>query len=226
MYYPWAEWLPAPIEVCPVELPGRSTRLGEPLYYRLEPLIESAARGLAPYFDKPFALFGHSLGALISFELARYLRHHLGITPIHLFVSGHQAPHILDNEPPIHNLPEDEFSRKISEFNGMPDELLANAELMELFIPILKADFEMCETYTFKTGEKLSCPISAYGGLADRHVTRQDLEAWREHTSHSFVLKMFPGDHFYLQANRSLLLQAIAQELHLHFKHENHRKRY
>jgi medium-chain acyl-[acyl-carrier-protein] hydrolase len=185
----------------------------EPPYTRLQPLVEAAAQAFLPYLNKPFAFFGHSLGALVSFELARYLRKEYGVHPVHLFVSSHTAPQIPDIDPPIHDLPEPEFIEKIRGLNGMSKEVLENTELMELLLPILRADFAICETYTYENDSPLDCPITALGGLLDEHVSRVDLEAWCEQTDDSFSLHLFPGDHFYLNTDQSLLLRTLAQKL-------------
>jgi medium-chain acyl-[acyl-carrier-protein] hydrolase len=166
-----------------------------------------------PHLERPFAFFGHSLGALVSFELARFLRREYAIRLVHLFVSSHSAPQIPDREPPIHDLPAPDFVEKIRSLDGMPEKVLENGELMALIIPILRADFSMCETYVYQDAEPLDCPISALGGLYDRYVSRADLEAWREQTSAAFSARMFPGGHFYLNRERPLLLRALAQEL-------------
>lgn len=213
IFYKWPDGLPKTVEVCSVQLPGRETRLSEPLFTRLTPLVEATAKALRPHLDKPFAFFGHSLGALVSYELARYLRRHDGLMPLHLFVSGHSAPHLPKVDPPIHDLPEPEFVAELRRFNGTPDEVLEHVELRELILPILRADFEMYETYAHETDHPLECPISAFGGLQDEEVSRERLEPWREHTNGAFSLRMFPGDHFFLNTSQSLLLQALAREL-------------
>ena len=213
IFYPWANTLPPTIELCPVQLPGRGNRLAEPPFTRLVSLIRALAPAILPYLDKPFAFFGHSLGALVSFELARHLCRQRGPSPLHLFVSGHNAPQVPDSEPPIHLLPDAAFVEKLRHLNGMSKEILENTELMQLLLPVLRADFAICETYSYEAGEPLDCPISAFGGLRDEYVSRETLEAWREQTSASFSLRMFPGDHFYLNQDRPLLLRTLAREL-------------
>lgn len=215
VYYPWADLLPPAIEVCPVQLPGHGTRLREPLATRLAPQVEALAAGLAPAFDRPFAFFGHSMGALLSFELARTLRRQGRPGPMHLFVSGHGAPHLPDRNPPLHALPDDQFVAKLRELNGTPEEVLRHQELLQLLTPILRADFAVCETYVYQPEPPLDCPISAYGGLGDGYVNRDELAAWQAQTTGRFSLRMFPGDHFYLNnpSNRTHLLMALAREL-------------
>lgn len=213
VYYPWVDVLPPSWEVCPVQLPGRGTRLTEPLADRLQPQVEALAAGLAPYFDKPFAFFGHSMGALLSFELARCLSRALDRLPVHLFVSGHPAPQLPDRNLPLHALPHDEFLVKLRELNGTPEEVLKHDELLQLLVPILRADFAVCETYVYPAEPPLPIPISAYSGLGDDYVNREELEAWRQQTTASFSLRMFPGDHFYINTARPYLLQVLAREL-------------
>ncbi len=213
LFYPWSNSLPPTIEVCPIQLPGRGTRLAEPPFTRLDALVQDLAQALLAHLDKPFAFFGHSMGALVSFELARYIRNRYGLSPIHLFVSGHSAPHIRRRDALIHILPESEFLEEVRRLNGMAQEVLENAELMQLLLPILRADFTVCETYVYQMDEPLDCPISAYGSLQDKHVNQVDLAAWSDRTNASFSLRMFPGDHFYINTNRSLLLGILAREL-------------
>lgn len=213
IYYPWADVLPPGWEICPVQLPGRGTRLREPLAERLRPQVEGIAAGIAPYLDKPYAFFGHSMGALISFELSRTLRRMGTPLPVRLFVSGHQAPQLPDRNPPLHALPHAEFLAKLRELNGTPEEVLRHDELLQLLVPILRADFAVCETYVYQAEPPLPVPLSAYSGLGDDYVNREELDGWRAQTSSAFSLRMFPGDHFYLNSARPYLLQALAREL-------------
>jgi medium-chain acyl-[acyl-carrier-protein] hydrolase len=209
----WSAELPLDIEMQAVQLPGRERRLGEPLFTRLASLVHTLGYVLLPYLDRPFAFFGHSMGALISFELAHEFHRRHGSGPVHLFASGRSAPQSADCVPPIHHLPESEFIAALRRFNGTPDEVLHNAELMQLLLPTLRADFAICETYSYVAREPLDCPISVFGGLQDDGVSRDDLDAWRAQTRSSFLLRMLPGDHFFLHGNRALLLQAITHDL-------------
>ncbi|CAG0927424.1 Linear gramicidin dehydrogenase LgrE [Thermoflexales bacterium] len=178
-----------------------------------QPLVETLAADLQPYLDRPYAFFGHSLGALIAFEIARQLEQSPQSNLIHLFVSAHAAPQIANTDPPIHQLPQADFIRKIADLNGTPDEILHHAEMMELLYPILRADFAINETYSYRPGPALACPISATGGLRDSMVTRPELEAWAEQTHGPFAMRMFPGSHFFLNEVRPLLLRILAQDL-------------
>lgn len=209
----WSDGLPADVEVCPVQFPGRGTRLMEAPFTRLAPLIQSLAQALFSLLDKPFAFFGHSLGALVSFELARQLRRQYGVQPVRLFISADRAPQIPYRDPLIHRLPEQEFLLELLRLKGTPREVLEDAELRQIMLPLLRADFAVYETYGYATEPPLNCPISAFGGLRDHRVNRGDLEAWRDQTSVSFSLRMFPGDHFFLNTTQPALLRVLSQEL-------------
>jgi medium-chain acyl-[acyl-carrier-protein] hydrolase len=210
----WAQALPPEIEACYVQLPGRDSRLREQLYDRLLPLADATAEALLPHLDKPFAFFGHSMGALLSFELARKLRKQHGLNPVHLLVSGRRAPQLPDPSPPIHQLPEAGFVAAIRQrYDGLSTAFLQEPELMQIFLPILRADLAMVETYVCQPEDPLACPTSAFGGLQDVNVSREVLEAWRAQTRGSFTLEMFPGNHFYLQSDQALLLPVVSREL-------------
>jgi medium-chain acyl-[acyl-carrier-protein] hydrolase len=209
----WSDGLPAEVEVCPVEFPGRGTRLMETPFTQLSPLVQALAQALVPLLDKPFAFFGHSLGALVGFELARQLRRQSGVQPVRLFVSADRAPQVPHRDRPIHALPEGEFLAELRRLNGIPGKVLEEVELMQIMLPVLRADFAVYETYMCSTEPPLNCPISTFGGLQDHRVSRGDLEAWRDQTSVSFSLRMFPGDHFFWNTTQPLLLQALSQEL-------------
>ncbi|HEX8091839.1 MAG TPA: alpha/beta fold hydrolase, partial [Blastocatellia bacterium] len=200
--------------VCPVQLPGRGNRLQEPSFTRLVDLVQALNQALFPYFDKPFAFFGHSMGAMIAFELARSLRRDYGLEPMHLFVSGRVAPQIRRQEPITYDLPEPELLEELRRLNGTPKEVLEHPELMQLMLPLIRADFQVVQTYKYSPEPPLSCPISAFGGLQDQGVSRAALEAWREQTAATFIIRMFDGDHFFLHGVQPLFLSILAQELY------------
>lgn len=209
----WPEGIPQTTEVCTVQLPGRGPRIRETPFSRMRPLVSALTDALLPLFDKPFAFFGHSMGAWVSFEVARRLRTKHQIEPFHLFVSGAWAPQTPRRETPMYDLPDAEFIEAVRVLNGTPGELLDNPELMSVVLPLLRADFAVCETYTYTNGPRLKCPITVFGGLQDRRLTRSDLEAWREQTTGSFSMRMFPGGHFFLHAKESPLIRSLAAEL-------------
>ncbi|HVE76616.1 MAG TPA: alpha/beta fold hydrolase, partial [Actinomycetota bacterium] len=151
IFRPWAELLPAPVQLCPVQLPGREWRIKETPATRMDDLVGALAEAVDPYTDLPFGLFGHSLGALVAFELARRLESE-GKPPVHLFVSGHRAPQIPTSDRKLHQVPDSLFLMELRRLQGTPEEVLQNPELMRLIAPVLRADFEMAETYEFKEG--------------------------------------------------------------------------
>jgi medium-chain acyl-[acyl-carrier-protein] hydrolase len=209
----WYKELTAAVEVWSLQLPGREQRISEPPLDRLEPLLDTISHILKEVTDKPFAFFGHSLGAIVCFELARELYRQNRPLPRYLFVSGCRAPHLPDPHPPIHQLPLGEFIEELRQYNGTPALLLENDELMALFGPVLQADFAIFETYRHLPGEPLPCPISAFGGYADNKVDVAAIPPWREQTSAEFTLRMLPGDHFFLHQQRHNLLAAISDDL-------------
>ncbi len=212
VYRTWQESFPPSIDICPVQLPGRESRFSEPAFDQAGPLVAAAASALRPLMNGAFAFFGHSMGSIISFELARYLRKERAPGPVHLFVSGSPAPQV-PNVDPIYNLPENEFMEKISLYNGTPEEVLKNAELWKLFFPVLRADFTLTDSYEYVESEPLSCPISVFGGLNDGHTSQSDLEGWRQQTVSGFKIRMLPGDHFFINSTRAIISKAICQDL-------------
>ncbi|MUL37888.1 thioesterase II family protein [Gloeocapsopsis dulcis] len=213
IFRPWLKSLPTTVEVCPVELPGRGIQMKLAPISRLELLIKSLASTLLPHLNQPFAFFGHSMGALISFELTRLLRREYNISPVHLFISGRRAPQIPDPKPPIHALPEPEFIEELRRLNGTPQAVLENTELMQLLIPTLRADFAVLETYAYTPEPTLNVPITTFGGLQDSEVNFDELQAWQAQTHSTFSQQMFPGNHFFLHSAQSLLLQSLSQQL-------------
>jgi medium-chain acyl-[acyl-carrier-protein] hydrolase len=213
IYYSWIDFLPPGFELCSIQYPGRGQRIAEPLVVRLENLIDDLMDNFNELTDRPYATFGHSLGTLVSFELVRKIRSKGGNLPKHLFFSGHGAPHIPDTYPPIHKLPDSEFLSKLRELNGIPLEILDNNEFMEMISPVIRADFEICETYSYLNLPPFEIPISAFGGLEDPYVSRNELEKWKMHTLDRFTLRMFSGDHFYLNKSVGLITTVIAREL-------------
>jgi medium-chain acyl-[acyl-carrier-protein] hydrolase len=201
------------VEVVPIQLPGRENRFDEPAIDSVDLLVGRLLDGLLSYLDRPFALFGHSMGALIAFELARHLRTK-GLAPVHLFASGCKAPHLpRDRSTHRHHLPDREFIAAVGDMNGVPREVLENTDLMELILPALRSDFTLVETYKYRVQPPLRCPISTFGGLRDSEVTQGEIEAWSRHTVGPFRVHMLPGDHFFVNTSRPSLLRLVAEEL-------------
>ncbi len=213
IYRDWAKALPPEVEVCSIQLPGREGRLRETPIRQISTLIQELVHVIHPYLDRPFAFWGHSMGAIIAFELTRQLRKEGMPGPSHLFVSGRSAPQIPNLRAAIHQLPDLEFMEEMRRLNGTPEAVLQNGELMELLLPILRADFALVETYTYVHEAPLECPISAFGGLQDNLVSSGDLEAWNIQTWQNFKMRMFDGDHFFLHSLKCQLTRNIFQDL-------------
>jgi medium-chain acyl-[acyl-carrier-protein] hydrolase len=199
VYRSWRRFLPEELDVCLAHLPGHGGNVGKKPFTSFPALLKEIADRISPLIDIPYVLYGHSMGALISFELARELRLRAGAAPQHLFVSGCNAPQLPRKEPVTFSLPKDEFLRELRRLKGTPAEVLENPELMELFMDVLRADFEMVQTYEHIPGEPLSCPITVYGGLADEYVSAAGCQAWKQQTSATCKVRMFKGDHFFIR---------------------------
>ncbi|KYF72840.1 gramicidin dehydrogenase [Sorangium cellulosum] len=212
VYSAWWRELPAHTELCAIKLPGREARLGEPPFERLTPLVQALATALDGWLAKPFAFYGHSLGALVSFELARELRRRGAPLPRHLFVSARRAPH-LPIAAPLHGLSDDDFLAWLRRMGGTPEEVLRDPDLLALFLPVLRADVAVNEAEPFVPGPPLDCPMSAFGGADDERASPAEMEAWREHTRGPFRTEVFPGGHFFLRTARAPLLRSISAVL-------------
>jgi medium-chain acyl-[acyl-carrier-protein] hydrolase len=213
IYSDWANHLPSGVQVVPVELPGRGAWLRETPWTSFPPLIDALADAIQPHLEIPFAFFGHSMGSMIAFELSRLLRSRYGREPQTLFASGRRAPQVPDDQPATYDLPKDEFIAELRRIGGTPKEVLEHDELMELMIPLLRADFRLVQTYKYFSGAPLRCPITVFGGLEDCEETRDLLLAWKEQTISEFTLHQVPGDHFFLRSSQSFLLGLLSREL-------------
>lgn len=212
-FLPWGPALAPRVAVCPVVLPGREGRIREPAFERMAPLLDALVAALLGYTDQDFAIFGHSMGSVVAYEFARRLEHEHGRRPRCLLVSGRRAPHLPARRAPLHTLPDPNFTEGLRELNGTPNEVLADEGLLRLFLPTLRADFAVNETYTASGGPPLSCPVSALTGTADPEVTIEEMAPWRSVTTSDFRLRVFYGDHFYLKSRPDDVLDAIRQDL-------------
>ena len=212
-YRLWGAELGPSIEVCPIQLPGREERHREAAFTDLVELSHAVARELTPYLDKPFALFGHSLGALLAFEVARALRHAAAPPPLAMCLAAYPAPHLPSGRPPVHRLPDEEFVEEMRRLQGTPEAVLRNRELVEFLLPVLRADFQACDTYVCASEPPLACPLYLFGGTEDVDVGPGQLEQWRVLTGGEFRLQMLPGTHFFVQSQRQRLLAEIGAHL-------------
>lgn len=209
----WDKQLPADIEVLPIHLPGRERRFCDPPCDEAAALIEQLLPALQPLLPPVYVLFGHSMGTIIAYELAQRLQS-VGRPPAYLLVSAAGAPHLAPRRRPIHALPPGEFRAALSDMGGTPPEVLANDDILAAVEPTLRADFKLAETYRPCHAPLLDCPVRAYGGAADPHVSTEDLDAWAEVTTAPFGSRLFPGGHFYMKTEQQQhLLDDIAATL-------------
>ena len=213
VFHPWAEALPADVELVAVQPPGRANRIAEPPYRSLGALLDALEEVMPPLLQQPYACFGHSMGATVAYELSQRLRKRGLPLPERLILSGRPAPSRMRPRKPIHALPEAEFLQELRGMNGTPDKVLSDRGLMELLLPVIRADFEAVETWDNPDWPPLPVDIIAVGGDADPKVGRDELDGWAEHTSGDFRRMLFPGDHFYLQQCQPELLAALNQWL-------------
>jgi medium-chain acyl-[acyl-carrier-protein] hydrolase len=211
-YGAWPAEMPPDVELVAVQPPGRERRIAEPPFDRMEPLVDAAYAALSPLWNRPFAFFGHSTGALVAFELARRLRREGAPGPLHLVASGRWAPHLSDPEPPVYAMPRDELIAALRRYGGTPDEVLDDPDLMDFILPVLRCDFAVGDTYAYRDEPPLELPITAVGGEADPRVSAEALESWGRHTTGPFACRQLPGDHFFLHADRAPLI-ALLREL-------------
>lgn len=213
VFRPWGPYLGDRIEVQALQLPGRERRLNDPLVDTLGGLIDA----IAPAFedlDTPFVFFGHSMGGMVAFELARELRRRKGPMPSLIFASACSAPQIPDYVvPPRSQQSEDEIVAELRRLNGTKEELLGHEELRRIILPALRADFNIVDLYRYEHEPPLDCPIIALGGMHDAGLTVEMLSGWQLQTTRGFDLQMFNGDHFYLDACRDALLATLAREM-------------
>jgi medium-chain acyl-[acyl-carrier-protein] hydrolase len=212
----WTTQLPPSIEVCPIELPGRATRRAEEPITRFPELLEKLAGMARPFLKQlPFAFFGHSFGGITAFELTRWLRRHGGPLPVRLFLSACPALHVRQRPAPsISHLSDEEFLEQIATRFGAPHEVLASDEVRDTVLPALRADLLVAESYRYVHEAPLDVPISSFGAWEDPEVSPAEAEAWRQQTTGDFRVRMFPGNHFFLAAERKRLHQALLEDLH------------
>jgi len=208
-YFAWINHIRPEIEFLRIQLPGREARLGEAPFTELKPLVKELAIRLKPWMIPPFAFYGHSMGALIAFELIRTLRKAKEPLPIHLFVSSYRAPHLEDPDPVSPNIPETQFVERLQQYEGIPEALVTNSELMEIFMPILRADFNVLNSYEYTEAAPISCPITAFGGSSDPKISWNEILAWQLHTNNRFHSHLFKGGHFFINGVQSEMITFI-----------------
>ncbi|MFC5903001.1 thioesterase II family protein [Streptomyces zhihengii] len=214
LYRDWAGHLAPGADVLAVRLPGREKRFTETPYRRLDDLTGALADAVEPLLDRPYAWFGHSMGALIGYEMCRTLRAR-GVRPPGLLIaSGRRAPHLPSRQPAVHAAPRRELVDHLRELNGTPAEVLDSAAALSALLPMVRADFAVSETYRWRPGPPLDCPVAVYGGRNDPLATPGELAGWQRHTAADAEVRLFDGGHFFLhEGARDQVLSALAAHL-------------
>ncbi|WP_246844226.1 type I polyketide synthase [Hydrocoleum sp. CS-953] len=217
IYQQWSDALPPEIEVLPIQLPGRQRRLQEQPFTDFASLIEVLADVLSPYLDKPFAFFGHSMGAFIAFELAYFLEEKHNLKPMQLFLSGVVPPSDNTLLEKIESLSEAERLNYLLEISEIPKTISEDPSLFNELMNIFKADFQLLKSYYYHYVEKkpLNCPISSFSGVDDNTLSDRQLSHWSEYTNSNLKIDRIPGKHMFmfLKDSQKLLLELISQEL-------------
>lgn len=212
--YTYAEWgkeMPRDLEAFALQLPGRGDRYGETPLTDLTELTRRIADAVQQLMDQPYLFFGHSLGSLVSFETVRELRRRRALLPAHLFVAGRAAPQLPDPDPPMHVLPDRELITEISSLGGIPEEVRAHAELLEMVLPVLRADLFLHETYEYREEPPLACSITALGGSEDWKTPEEDLLAWSAQTTGRFRYLTLAGNHFFVHRERARIIRLMCE---------------
>ncbi len=209
MFRGWRDGLPSWIELVAVQLPGREYRLAEPLIDESEPIVMALAQTVPPLLDLPYAFFGHSMGALIAFDLARALRAQGYGEPALFVASGRNAPRFKWRDAGIQALPDDEFIAAVRDYNGTPDALIDDPAMRDLWLPRLRADLTISANYRYVEAAPLGCPLLVLHGSGDALVSDAGLEGWLAETSGAARFVRYPGDHFFLHREEVRLLAEL-----------------
>lgn len=209
----WLELLRPDIEIRTVGYPGHGSRLAEPLFDTIEQVAMSVVDAVTAGPNVPYALFGHSMGSLVAFEACHVLAARGAAMPRLLIASGHRAPRVPQSAPPMHKAPDAEFVAHLRELGATPAEVFSSPDLLELMLPILRADFRACETYRPDDRPRLHINIAAYGGLGDTDTSRDGLLAWQEETTGECVVRMFPGGHFFVSDHADQVVAMLERDL-------------
>jgi len=210
---PFARALDGRVDVVALQYPARQERLSEPCIDSVTGLRDAILPVLEARLDQPFALFGHSMGAVVAYEVARVLEQRHGAVPVALFASGRRAPSTRRHED-VHRGDDDRLLRTVALLGGTPPQLLDDEDVRAMMLPALRGDHKAIETYEWQAGPEPSCPIVALVGDADPLTTRAEAAAWRAHTTGDFSLRSYAGGHFYLAAHQAELVDLVSEFLY------------
>ncbi|MFK3873963.1 thioesterase II family protein [Pseudoalteromonas rhizosphaerae] len=205
----WVKQLPAKIELNIIQLPGRGSRIAEPLVTCLDDVVDSIYNSLKNKLDVPFIFFGHSFGSRMAFEVTVKLYNSNQPTPHYFIASASRPPSEPVSDSFSYDLPEEEFIGRLDELNGTPKEILENKEFLDILIPMLRADFKMAETHVHQHETKLDIPLIVLGGLNDKSVDKDTLLGWTKHFNETVQLNILEGDHFFIETKSNEIISYI-----------------
>jgi surfactin synthase thioesterase subunit len=208
-YASWQAALGPEIEVCAIQLPGRGARLDEKPHTSMQELVVALAEVLLKQDKTPFVFFGHSMGALVALELTRLCVRHSLALPLHLIVSGANAPQYRNPSSKLHTLPDDEFIEALRDYDGSPPEVLEHRELMALLLPMIRADFQLVENYTYRAGRPLELPMTVFVGDGDAPETHESAPHWQKETVGVCQIHRFQGGHFFINSDQAAVLSCL-----------------
>jgi surfactin synthase thioesterase subunit len=210
IFFPWEKFLHSDFNIYAFQAPGREDRIGEDLIDNLELLVQKGSAELLKLANKPIILFGHSLGAVIAFEITKLIEKQ-GIEPKCLIVSGRQPPHLSLKMPPISELSDQDLLKGLLDLEGTDREIVKHPELLEIILPIIRADFKIGEKYLLPIQDQINCPIIAIGANNDPWVKVDELSQWQKFTRQECQLKTISGDHFYVKNDFQEIVQLLNQ---------------
>lgn len=209
----WPSELPAHIELWAFRPPGREYRHREPSFPDMQSAVKTFIEVARAELEQPYVCFGHSLGALMAFEVARALSREGGRPPEKVIVAGHSAPHMTLRRRHVHKLSDREMIAELKDFAGTPAKVLDDPDMMSMMIRPIRADFKIRETYEFLPGEPLSCPLVAFSGDTDPEVLPEQLDGWSQHTRGAFAAFTLPGSHFFVNERTSGFFPKLRAQL-------------
>jgi len=202
------------VNVIPIDLPGRGSRITEPLLQDINSMVNDIFNQIKKDLYLPYAFYGHSMGTILGCLLTRQIINANLPYPAHLFFTGRKAPSIPENKV-LHLLPKEDFIKKLKEYDGTPNEILDNVDIMELFEPVIKADFKAVETYSYKAQQPFDIPVTIMVGI-DEGITCEEIMKWQDETTKKISTKQFPGNHFFIFENNKEICSEITETLNNH----------
>lgn len=210
-YYPWRDYLSFHIEMISIQLPGRENRFTEPLNNNVQDIAFQLSEKFFIYKDKPFFVFGHSLGGLIAFEFIKAVNQLYSLYPRHMIVSAIKAPHLPLRRKNLSQLDNNTLKKELKIYNGIDERILNDTDLLELFLPIIRNDFSIYENYSFLDVGPLPCDLLVLSGDQDQTVNQEEILAWSKYTTGKFEHMSFSGKHFFIKDHKEKLLEIINQ---------------